>query len=589
MKWMPVALLAAGCSGGGLKVKPGTVLFDNFVYQGEDTYYKENPLPDESSYYNAIIPGWYSDPSVCTNGKGDYYLVTSTFGYFPGVPIFHSRDLLNWKQIGNVLTRESQLPLIGQSVGTGGIYAPAISYNPANETYYMITTNIGGLVDRSGKIPGNFVVKTKDPAGEWSDPIPLPEVRGIDPSLMFDDDGKAYVVNCGMPEGMKQEYPGHMAIHLYEYDVVNDKILSDEIVVDKGTHPENQPKSIEGPHLYTINGMYYLMAAEGGTEPSHSEVIFRSDSPKGPYTAWDKNPMLTQRTLDPKRPNPVTCTGHADIFQDTKGNWWGVFLGCRPIEGTYENLGRETFLMPVKWSDDGYPYFTQGEDLVPLIGRVEGAKRDAEVTFGNFEVSEDFSSTQLAPYWLTARGPATDLYSLTSVPGMLELKCAPESSSSTHVISYVGRRMQHHLFTVTAEMEFAPQNDQEKAGLLLLKSESRQYFFGLGKENGILNAFVQQVGDGQMDVLASMPLPDGTGKVHLKVVSKGSTYEFYYATHKDNWQLVKEGVDARYLATSYETGISSSFTGTTIGMFATSNQVPVKKVDPLRQLQEKKE
>ena len=167
-------------------VKDSTALFDDFVYQGDDDFYKENPLPDGASFYNPILPGWYSDPSICTNGEGDYFLVTSTFTYFPGVPIFHSRDLVNWKQVGNVLTRPSQLVnMKGQHV-SGGIFAPAISYNPHNKTYYMVTTNVGA---------GNFFVKTQDPFGEWSDPIMLPEVGGIDPSFFFDEDGKAYIVN----------------------------------------------------------------------------------------------------------------------------------------------------------------------------------------------------------------------------------------------------------------------------------------------------------------------------------------------------------------------------------------------------------
>ena len=167
-------------------VKDSTALFDYFTYKGNDDFYKENPLPDDESFYNPILPGWYSDPSICTNGEGDYFLVTSTFTYFPGVPIFHSRDLVNWKQVGHVLSRPSQLVnMKGQHV-SGGIFAPAISYNPHNKTYYMVTTNVGA---------GNFFVKTQDPFGEWSDPIMLPEVGGIDPSFFFDEDGKAYIVN----------------------------------------------------------------------------------------------------------------------------------------------------------------------------------------------------------------------------------------------------------------------------------------------------------------------------------------------------------------------------------------------------------
>ena len=178
------AILATACTATqkGADPVPGTALFESFSYEGSDSIYAICPLADSASYQNPILPGWYSDPSICTNGEGDYFLVTSTFCYFPGVPIFHSRDMVNWRQIGHVLNRESQLENFpGQHI-SGGIFAPALSYNPANKTYYMITTNVGA---------GNFFVKTTDPfSGEWSDPVYLPEVQGIDPAFFFDEDGK---------------------------------------------------------------------------------------------------------------------------------------------------------------------------------------------------------------------------------------------------------------------------------------------------------------------------------------------------------------------------------------------------------------
>lgn len=187
-----LALTAVSCSsahaGSEASVEPqkSHAIFGSFTYEGNDDFYKANPLKSENEFYNPVLPGWYSDPSVCTNGKGDYYLVTSTFTYYPGVPVFHSRDLMNWEQIGYVLSRPSQLQNLEKQHVSGGIFAPAIAYNPANQTYYMITTNVGA---------GNFFVKTKDPAGEWSDPIMLPQVQGIDPAFFFDEDGKGYIVN----------------------------------------------------------------------------------------------------------------------------------------------------------------------------------------------------------------------------------------------------------------------------------------------------------------------------------------------------------------------------------------------------------
>ena len=249
----------------------GVASFEGFTYEGRDAVYAAHPLPGADAAYNPILPGWYSDPSLCTNGEGDYFLVTSTFSYFPGVPIFHSRDLLNWTQVGHVLDRPSQLTGLGRQRTSGGIYAPDIKYNPKNRTYYMITTNVG---------TGNFLVKTTDPFGAWSDPILLPQVQGIDPSLFFDDDGRAYIVNNDDAPGGKPEYDGHRTIRIVEYDVERDCTIGErKVIVNKGVRPEDKPIWIEGPHLYKINGKYYLMCAEGGTSDQHSEVIFRSDSP----------------------------------------------------------------------------------------------------------------------------------------------------------------------------------------------------------------------------------------------------------------------------------------------------------------------
>ena len=370
-------------------ISPGVAVFESFRYEGRDAIYQAHPLPGKDAVYNPILPGWYSDPSFCTNGEGDYFLVTSTFSYFPGVPLFHSRDLVNWKQVGHVLDRPSQLTGLGRQHTSGGIYAPDIKYNPKNRTYYMITTNVG---------TGNFLVKTQDPFGAWSDPILLPQVQGIDPSLFFDDDGRAYIVNNDEAPGGKPEYDGHRTIRIVEYDVENDCTIGERrIIVDKGVDPAAKPIWIEGPHLYKIDGKYFLMCAEGGTSDQHSEVVFRADSPMGEYKPWHRNPILTQRHLAADRPDPVTCTGHADLVKTPEGEWWGVFLGCRPVKGGFENLGRETFLLPVRWSEDGFPFFLEGEETVPLIVRHPGTRVEGNPTFGNFVVEDSFDGDQAGP------------------------------------------------------------------------------------------------------------------------------------------------------------------------------------------------
>lgn len=539
-------------------VGESVALFDNFTYKGDDTFYKENPLPDSESFYNPILPGWYSDPSICTNGEGDYFLVTSTFTYFPGVPIFHSTDLVNWKQVGHVLSRPSQLVnMKGQHV-SGGIFAPAISYNPHNKTYYMITTNVGA---------GNFFVKTRNPFGEWSDPIRLPEVGGIDPSFFFDEDGRAYIVNNDDAPDNKPEYSGHRTIRIQEFDVKTDKTIGPrKILVNKGVHPEEKPIWIEGPHLYKINGKYFLMDAEGGTSNWHSEVIFRSDSPMGTYTPWEKNPILTQRHLDPARPNPVTCAGHADLVQTKEGDWWAVFLACRPIDNHFENLGRETFLMPVKWSEDGFPYMTQGEEVVPMVLKREGVTRGEKVTFGNFEETDNFDNTALGMQWMTLRAPATDLYSLSETLGYLTLKCTERSTMEKDTPAFVCRRMQHHRFECTTRMLFNPKDDKEAAGLLLFKDERHQYFLCVSRPDGKKRLALIKIGVPAEQELASCDLAADVKDFSLKVVSRGTHYDFYYALEGSrDWTPLCKDIDAGYLSTATAGG----FTGSTIGLYAT--------------------
>ena len=537
--------------------------FDFFNYKGEDDYYKNNALPDVESFYNPILPGWYSDPSICRNGD-DYFMVLSTFSYYPGVPIFHSKDLVNWKQIGNVLDRPTQLVNLEGNDISRGIFAPAINYNPHNQTYYMITTNV---------CAGNFFVKTKDPFGSWSEPIMLPNVQGIDPSFFFDEDGKAYIVNNDAPDG-PAEYDGHRAIRIHEFDIATDKTVGEsKVLVNKGVHPEEKPIWIEGPHMYKINGKYFLMSAEGGTSTNHSEVILRGESPMGEFKAWDKNPILTQRHLDPNRPDPITCAGHADLVQTKEGDWWAVFLACRPINGQFENLGRETFLMPVKWSDDGFPYMTQGDDLIPMIGKKVGVKRDADVTFGNFERNENFDSTKLGLEWMTLRAPATNLYSLSENSGYLTLKCSDVNASEMKTPSFVCRRMQHHKFECQTKMYFEPVGDSESAGILLFKDEKHQYFFAVSKSETGRKISLNKISDSGSQILASRIEDSENDPITMKVVSKGTHYDFYYAIGEGQLEELCQNIDAMYLSTANSFG----FTGTTIGMYATKSLGVVRK------------
>jgi alpha-N-arabinofuranosidase len=425
-------------------------------------------------YHNPILAGFYPDPSICRVGK-DYYLVNSSFSYFPGVPIFHSKDLVHWEQIGNVLDRPEQLDLDNQEVNQG-IYAPTIRYN--NGTFYMITTNVGGK--------GNFYVTAKKPQGPWSNPIWLPDVVGIDPSFYFDEDGKAYVIFNGAPPDSSL-YDGHRALWIYDFDPKLKTTTGEKtLLVNGGTDISKKPIWIEGPHIYKKDNFYYLMAAEGGTEINHSEVIFRSDKIKGPYVVYENNPILTQRNLDPGRKNPVTNTGHADLVETQNGEWWSVFLGCRPYEDNFFNTGRETFLTPVKW-ENGWPIINPGTDIVKFsypIPNLPSNKISDMPTSGNFTIVDDFNEDKLENYWLFLRTPREKWYSLDAIKSVLKIKLRPQLLSGKDNPSFIGRRQQHTNFTATVKFKFKPLADNETAGLAAIQNDQYFYYLGITKNKG---------------------------------------------------------------------------------------------------------
>ena len=302
------------------------------------------------TFRNPILPGFYPDPSICRVGE-DYYLINSTFEYFPGLPIFHSRDLVHWRQIGHVLTRPSQLNLDGIRP-SGGLYAPTLRCHQG--TFYVINTMIDGKAER-----GNFIVTAPDITGPWSDPHWIDDAPGIDPSLLFDDDGRAWYV--GNRHAPLAGHPDHCEIWLQELDLQTFQLLGEKIVLWDGAL--KMANWAEGPHIYKINGLYYLMIAEGGTAHEHSVTIARSAQITGPYEPNLRNPILTHRHLGLNF--PIVGTGHADLVETQAGEWWLVCLAMRPYDGYFYNLGRETFLTPVQW-EDGWPVVNPGVGHVEL-------------------------------------------------------------------------------------------------------------------------------------------------------------------------------------------------------------------------------
>ncbi|MFO7999883.1 MAG: glycoside hydrolase family 43 protein [Marinilabilia sp.] len=535
-----------------------SAVFHWFEYHGNDEFYQNNPL-EEGEYYNPVLNGFYPDPSVCRKGN-DYYLVNSTFSFFPGVPLFHSTDLVNWKQIGHVLDRPSQLNITDHDVSEG-IFAPAISYNPHNEMFYMVTTFVGGM--------GNFFVTAEDPAGPWSDPVPLPDVPGIDPSFFFDDDGRAWLVHNAEPEG-EPLYEGHRAIWIQEFDYEAGEMKGPrKMIIDGGHDISEEPVWIEGPHIYKVDGYYYLLAAEGGTSEEHSEVVFRSREVTGPYQPFDDNPVLTQRDLSEDRDNPVTSTGHADIIETPEGDWWAVFLGCRPYKGHHYNTGRETFLLPVDW-ENGWPCILKRGEEVPLIGETSHAVRDTSEEFfpsGNFSVRDDFSADTLGYQWNFIRTPHENWYDLEGEA--LHLNFRPASFREKKNPAFIGRRQQHKSFSASTAVSLKSDSSENRAGLLCFRTEQNNYFLGAFAENGSLVAFVEKTiqRDGEkvkkrLGLKKTSLSADET--IYLKVDCDKDTIDFLISEDQENWEYLAESQDATYLSTATAGG----FVGTYIGMYA---------------------
>ena len=533
-------------------------IFTNYVYQGEDQVYENNPLkPDE--FYNPILQGCYPDPSITRKGD-DYYLVTSTFAMFPGVPIFHSKDLVNWTQIGHVLDRKSQLKVQDTGI-SAGIYAPSIKYNANNETFYMITTQFAGDIN-------NMVVKTKDPFQGWSEVYKL-KFNGIDPSLFFDDNGKAYVVHNDAPDRGKELYNGHRVIKIWEYDVENDQVIAgtDKIIVDGGVDISRKPIWIEAPHIYKKNGIYYLMCAEGGTGDWHSEVIFTSENPMGPYVPAPNNPILSQRYLNSNRANKVDWAGHADLVEGTDGKHYGVFLAIRPNEKGLVNTGRETFILPVDWSGK-YPVFENG--LVPMEPKLKMPKGVENKTGtegffpnGNFTFTDNFTAPKLDYRWIGMRGPREDF--ITTSKNGLNIKPFAVSIKAVAPVSALFQRQQHQHFTATTTMKFTPKSENELAGLTCYQSERFNYVFGITKKDRDFYILLEKTEKGQSKIIASAKI-DVKMPVQLQVTAKGDEYKFNYSVDGVNFTNLGGTVSGDILSTN----VAGGFTGSLIGLYATS-------------------
>ncbi|MES2582963.1 MAG: glycoside hydrolase family 43 protein [Pseudomonadota bacterium] len=486
-----------------------------------------------STYNNPILPGFHADPSICRMGQDDYYLATSSFEYFPGVPIYHSKDLVNWRQVGHALTRVSQLPLTGQ-LSSKGIFAPTLRCHDG--TFYLVTTNIDN--------GGSFYVTTRNPAGEWSEPVWIKEKSwGMDPSLFFDDDGKVYYTRHGGGR--------NGGVYQAQIDLASGKLMEEPKLIWSGTGgiwPE-------GPHLYKVNGMYYLLISEGGTSYEHSLTLARSKSPWGPFESSPANPILTHRY----HPDlPLQSVGHADLVQAANGNWWIVLLGVRPEQRNH-HLGRETLLSPVAWNAQGWLTVNGGK---PLALKMPSKGLPAAAPWPAQPARDDFDQPRPGQQWALLRSPGTELYSLSERVGVLRLKGSAATLNDVATPAFIARRQEHLHMRAATQLDFTPAADGQSAGLVLRQNEANHYELRITGAPQRRAELVARIAE-QTVLLKALPLADGP--VSLQVQSDPDSYAFGFRVK--GGPLVAMGSLPTQPLSSERAG---GFTGVFIGMYASA-------------------
>lgn len=502
---------------------------------------------------NPVLPGCYPDPSICRVGE-DFFLVASTFEYFPGLPVFHSRDLANWEQIGHVIDRPGQLDFDGIA-SSGGLYAPTIREHDG--VFWLVCT----LVDQQdGARGGNFVMTATDAAGPWSDPTWL-DVDGIDPSIFFDDDGRVWMHGTRLVS--EPEWYDQTEVWIREFDPQRMQLVGPEHVVWNGALRD--VVWAEAPHLYKVDGSYYLIAAEGGTEFHHAVSVARSNSVTGPYVGNKGNPILTHRHLG--RETDVVGVGHADLVEAADGSWWAVLLAMRPYGGYHYNLGRETFLVPVIW-EDGWPV------LAPGVGRVPA---EVEVPFAeqsNPGVAQGFTSGVIEPddlRWTSLRRPAAEFAAPNGVGWDLQMR--PATLTEPVTPAFLGVRQQHQDVDVSAVVHVTLRAGED-VGLTVRQSEDdhvRLFLTGAEQDRRVVAVRRQK---GAESVLAEVPLA-GTGPVRLGVSARGQDYSLLAgpadaSEASDMTARTVAVIDGR----SLDTIATGGFLGLWIGVYATSNGSP---------------
>lgn len=498
---------------------------------------------------NPILPGFNPDPSILRVGD-DYYIANSTFEWFPGVQIWHSRDLKNWRLIAHPLNRVSQLDMEG-NISSGGIWAPCLSYD--NGIFYLIYTD-GKTFYSVYKDTNNYLVTSNDITGDWSEPIYL-NSSGFDPSLFHDDDGRKWLVNMEWDHRKsKNRFKG---ILLQEYSSEEKSLVGPIVNIFLGT----ELGCTEGPHLYKVNGFYYLMVAEGGTGYEHAVTIARSKSITGPYEVDPENPMLTSWG------NPslkLQKAGHASLVQTQKGEWYMTHLCGRPLTGRQRCvLGRETGIQKVVWSEDKWLRLEGGGnnpfDEVP-------APDLPEHKWPQEPSRDDFNTEKLNINFQTMRVPLKeDTMSLVERPGYLRLK-GRESLSSKHHQALVARRQQHFCYTAATCLEFEPDSYKQMAGLVCIYDVENFYYLRMTQDEDRIKCLgIVTCDNNDFDEpLAKEVCIDGWKRCYLKAEVDYDRLQFYYSGDIEEWKPIGPAFD--YSTLSDEYCREGNFTGAFVGI-----------------------
>ncbi|NVD43424.1 glycoside hydrolase family 43 protein [Qipengyuania atrilutea] len=538
-----LGLCLAGLAGSPLIAAP-TASFDYLEYRAANP----QDAPSDETYRNPVIPGFHPDPSI-VRVRDDFYAVTSTFSWFPGLPILHSTDLVNWRQIGNAIDRPGQVDFSG--LGTNrGLFAPAITYHDGR--FWIVNTCI--------ECGDNFVITAGDPAGPWSDPVWL-DFGGIDPSLYFAEDGTTWIAYNDAPPG-EPLYEGHRAIWLQQFDAEKMQVMPQRtLLVNGGVDLSAEPVWAEGPHIYKVGDWYYLLTAEGGTADQHSQTIYRSRELQGPYEPGPFNPILTQRDLPADRPDRVEATGHADIVKLDDGSWWGLFLATRPFEGQSTLLGRETFLLPLEWVD-GFPRFLDRGEPVPMVAPRPPLPQSKRVSYANWR--DDFSEP-LGDEWIGLRTPGQVQNRILS-DGELVLIGGEDAAGSLGKPSFVGQRLRHHNADFTTSVDFAPSGEGDFAGLLAFMDEAHFLAAGIEGDRLVIRRRTDPSEDERGELVAEQPL-SGTGPVELKLALRGGEARVSWRqAGRGAWRELGGAVNVEPLA-SVHAGL---FTGLVVGPYVYS-------------------